>query len=314
MSLNEPYMKMPQWWSRFWFDDQYDAENLGLIRIWVGFSMVIFNFSQFTNLLGVDINGPEFYYIEQLWYFELLGIEHTYPLSNYLVFGLLQLATITLMIGFRARLSVIIVVLCIFYLKGVRDSAAGDDHHRYLMWMNILFILLLSKAHQIFSVDFMRKGAEKVPNWQASWMVRLMQVSICSFYFVSALAKLRVSGLNWVVDGSAVQRVLLMKSGRWNFETLPLGQWMAEYPLLCWMAVLFTMTLELSFPFFALHKNVRIRALFFLGVSFFHIANKVMASVGFWAMPLIFLIFFDVKRLAMKLPWLSKRLELRAAV
>lgn len=298
---------LSRWWTAFWFDDDYDYRNIGLIRIWVGFSMVIFNFSQFTNLLGVEINGPQFYYIEQLWYFKLLGITHTYPVSNYIFFTLLQLATIALMVGWRSRWAIAVMVICIFYLKGVRDSAAGDDHHRYLMWMNILFILFMSTAHKILAIDH-RKTQIKIENWQAFWMVRLMQVSTCLFYFVSALAKFRVSGLNWIVDGSAVQRVLLMKSGRWNFETLPLGQWMAEYPTLCWLAVIFTMTLELTFPFFALQKNVKLRAFFFLGVSFFHIINKIMASVGFWAMPLLFLIFFDLNKICQQVPVLRKRL------
>ncbi|MDA0196456.1 MAG: hypothetical protein O2951_15685 [Bacteroidetes bacterium] len=203
-----------RWWADFWFSDEVDYKNLGLLRIWIGFSIVIFNFSQFTNLLGVDISGPQFHYIEQLWYFKVLGISHTYPLSNYLFFTFLQVSTISLMLGYRTRLSIVIMIVSIFYLKGVRDSAAGDVHHRYLMWMNILFILLMSKANQILSLSKVKTIEPSVKNWEASWTIKLMQVCTCLFYFVSALAKFRVSGLNWIIDGSAVQRVLLMKSGK----------------------------------------------------------------------------------------------------
>ncbi|MEQ9424047.1 MAG: hypothetical protein RJQ09_06500 [Cyclobacteriaceae bacterium] len=266
--------------------------------------MIIFNFSQFTNLLGVDIFGPQFYYIEQLWYFKLLGIEHTYPWTNYFFFALLQASTVALMLGFKTRTAIALMVLSIFYLKGVRDSAAGDDHHRYLMWMNVLFILFVSKSHLIYAVS--NKVVRNIKGWEANWPIRLMQVCVSSFYFISAVAKLRVSGLNWVIDGSAVQRVLLIKSARWDFEDLIIGQWFAQHPTLCWLAVLFTLAFEFTFPIFVFQKNQRIKGLFLVGATAFHILNKVMATVGFWATPLLFLLFFDLNKLVERYTWLKR--------
>ncbi len=296
------------WWNTLWFSENYSIDNLGLIRIWIGFSLIILNFSQFISLITIDINGPSFYYIEPIWYFELLGIERVNPIMNYVGFIVLQLACLTMMVGYKTRVSIVAVIICIFYLKGVRDSAAGDVHHRYLMWMNVLIMLLVSRSKDILSLDnLFRKGMRKaVEMWEVNWPIKMMQIYVCFFYFISAVAKLRVSGLNWVMDGTAVQKMLLTKTARWNFETLPWGQTMMEYPAISWFAVLFTLTFEFGFPIILLIKSTRFKIYFFIGVMFFHISNTFLAGVGFWVTPLLFLIFFDLKPILQRFPALHR--------
>ena len=43
------------------------------------------------------------------------------------------------MLGKWTKPSIIFMVIFIFYLKGVRDSFAGDVHHRYLVPVTMLF-------------------------------------------------------------------------------------------------------------------------------------------------------------------------------
>ncbi len=295
------------WWNSVWFAGQYSVENLGLIRIWMGFSLIILNFSQFISLVTIDVFGPSFHYIEPIWYFDLLGIDRVSPLMNYVGFFLLQIACITMMLGYKTRISIITIIICIFYLKGVRDSAAGDVHHRYLMWINVLLMLLISRSNEILSLDGLKGALGKRPieAWEAHWPIKMMQVYVCFFYFFSAVAKVRVSGLNWVMDGTPIQKMLLTKTARWNFESLPLASMMVEYPLINWFAVLFTLAFEFGFPLILLAKSLRTRIIFFSGVTIFHVSNTILAGVGFWSIPLLFLIFFDMKKVVARFPKLE---------
>lgn len=309
--MNDLSKGISSWWNSLWFSENYSVENLGLVRIWIAFSLIVLNFSQFISLISIDISGPSFYYIEPIWYFDLLGIDRVSPIMNFIGFILLQLATIAVMLGYKTRISLITVIICIFYLKGVRDSAAGDVHHRYLMWMNVLFMLLVSRPNEIFSLDnrFHQGKRRIVEKWEANWPVKMMQLYTCFFYFISAVAKVRVSGFNWVMDGTAIQKMLLTKTARWNFETLPWAQTLAQYPTLTWFLVLFTLAFEFGFPVILLIKNTKARIYFFIGVTIFHISNTVLAGVGFWATPLLFLIFFDLNEIVKRIPILHRLIK-----
>lgn len=284
-------------WHRHWFGHPTSVDNLGYVRMAIGVGLLALHLSNFISLLSVDLSGPLFYFLEPIWYFRMLGIHHAYPILNVVVFAVLMASTISLIIGYRTRTAIVIVLLCVFYLKGVRDSAAGDVHHRYLMWVHALIFLMASRAREVRSLDrrrLERRGKLRpIEAWETSWPLRAMQSYVALFYCGSAIAKLRVAGGDWFFDGTAAQQTLLVKSARWSFETLSLGFDLAHFPTLAWLLVMSTICVELFFPALLFLRTIP-RALFLSGITVFHIANGLLLGVNFYVTPVLFAVFFDL--------------------
>lgn len=294
-------------WNGFFFTG-FTVESLGLLRVCFATGLFFFHITQFFGLLTLDPFGPHYWFYEPIWYFELLGIHRHVPWLSDAVFVLLMASTVTLALGWRTRTSIAVVITCIFYLKGVRDSLTGDLHHRYLVPMQILLLLLVSKCGHAYSLDERRRRVkQRVESWQASWPIRAMQLYTVSFYFWSGCAKLRVSGWDWVGNGSRVQELLIGRAVMWGVDTggdpiaNPLAWFVAQHPTLCWLLAATTITMELGFPLLLLVRDDRLRFLALLGVAFFHLANAVMAYVGFALFPIVFLIFFDLEKVKQRI-------------
>ena len=131
-------------WHGFFYEG-FSGESLGLLRMYFGCVFLIYHVLQFHEVLTINPIGAQFYFLEPMWHFSLLGIDHHVPALTFVVFALLMVSTVTMALGKYTRTSIVIVILCIFYLKGVRDSFTGDVHHRYLVPMQMLFLLLISK-------------------------------------------------------------------------------------------------------------------------------------------------------------------------
>jgi hypothetical protein len=286
-------------WERFFFTG-FSGESLGLLRAAIGAGLLIFHVSQFYSLLGLDPTGPGFHYLEPIWYFELLDIRRDVPWLDFALFALLMAATSAVMLGWRTRASIAVVLLCILYLKGVRDSYTGDVHHRYLIPFHVLLLLGLSKCGYTHSLDARRLGPRPVASWEASWPIKAMQVYIAGFYVASVFAKLRVSGWDWFESGGRIQEVLLRRSAMWGVtpEGEPLGNplafWLAHQTELLTALALLTFVMELGFPALILIRSARARLLALLGVTAFHVANFLLLYVGFLFLPMVFFAFFDL--------------------
>lgn len=286
-------------WDGFFYEG-FLGESLGLLRLYFGCGLLVYHLSQFFELLMLDPTGAQFYFLEPMWHFALLGIDHHVPILSFLVFAVLMTATLMMALGRYTRTSIVIVILCIFFLKGNRDSFTGDVHHRYLVPMQILILLLLSKCGHAHSLDERsRKVKSRVEEWEASWPIKAMQVYCAFFYFWSVIAKLRVSGWAWA-DGGQIQEELLERSVMWGLTESgeavrnQLAFQMAQVPDLLMFLAHLTLAFEVVFPLVLLVKSAKWRLVFLLGVTFFHIANFVLLYVGFIFLPMIFLIFFDL--------------------
>ena len=292
-------------WDRFWFTG-FSARSLAMLRICFGIGLLFFHVTQFFEFFQLDLRGPHFYFMEPVWYFELLGIERQNPILANAGFALLELATLGMILGYRTRLSIGVQILLIFYLQGVRDSVTGDQHHRYLVPIQMLFFLLLSKCGWAYSLDARRnprlaEAGRAVPEWQASWPIKAMQVYCASFYFWSVLAKLRVTGWVWFADPRRIQDLLLSRSLIWGATDAgepvfnPLPYWLMQQETLCRILGFSTFVMEAGFPLILAMPSPRARLLFLLGVAFFHVSNTVLAYVGFGLFPIVFFIFFDLE-------------------
>ena len=301
-------------WNRFFFSG-FSDQSLGLLRIYFGCGLLLFHVSQFPHILALDPLGPAFRFTVPMWHFELLGIHTHVPWLTPVVFLVMMLATVAMTLGRWTRPAIILVILCVFYLKGVRDSFAGDVHHRYLMPMQMLVLLLVSRCGEVRSWDARRRAGVATPaisEWQASWPIKTMQIYVASFYFWSVVAKLRVSGLEWFIGGGKIQEILISRAVRWSgVETRelffnPLAFEIANSPLVLHALGLLTLLMEMGFPLILLITSPRWRLVALLAVAGFHIVNFVLLSVMFLMIPIVFFVFFD---LAPVQAWLSTRLR-----
>jgi hypothetical protein len=292
-------------WNAFWFTG-YSVEGLGLLRRYFGIGLFFFNFTQVWSLFLIDITGESFYYIRPVWYFEVLGFTQNVPIFDYLAIVVLQVATLTMAFGYRTRLSTILVMVLIVYLRGVRDSLLGGSHHRYHVPFEILLFLSLSRCGEANSVDARRKLARgeatrPVPEWESSWPIVAMQVYTASFYFWSVIAKFKFTGWQWFSDPRRIQDLLLTRSLVWGATDAgeptfnPLPYWLSQQETLCLILGLSTLVMEAGFPLILIIRRPLARFIFLCGVALFHVANFVFAYVGFILFPITFLIFFDLE-------------------
>ena len=301
-------------WERFFFVGG-SAERLGFTRIVLGIGMIPFHIQQFGVLLTFDLYGPSFYFVDPIWYFDHLGIEALNPVACVVVFGVLMLSTAGFAAGFYTRTSLVVMLVSILYLKGMRDSVDGDIHHRYVIPFTVLGFFLLSRCGEIFSRDATRAQGRgestAISEWEATWPIRAGQVYVCSFYFWSGIAKVRMSGMGWIEDGTRMQDLLLLRSVRYGYENgvaidgSQIALAAAHSVTLNQFAGGVTYVFELAFPLILLIRDARLRLLFFLGVAFFHIANYVLINVQFLFLPIIFVLFFDISGPLSR--WLERR-------
>jgi hypothetical protein len=287
-------------WNQFFFTG-FSGESLGLLRMYIGCGLLFFYTYQFATVLTLNPLGAMDYFIAPIWYFKLLGIQYHVPALSFGMYAILMGATVSMILGKNTRISIVVIILCVFYLKGVRDSFSGDVHHRELIPMQILFLFLLSKCGEVHSRDARQRHIpEGVQAWEASWPIKTMQLYVALFYFWSVIAKVRTSGWVWFAGEGKIQEVLILRSVRWGvtdqgeFLKNGLSFELAQHPELIQIFSILVLAFELGFPLLLLIKSVKLRLAFILGVTTFHIACFVLMDVNFLLIPFVYLIFFDL--------------------
>ncbi|MGE0474467.1 MAG: hypothetical protein AB7P17_12605 [Nitrospirales bacterium] len=286
-------------WSRFFFTG-FSGESLGLLRMYIGVGLLFFHTYQFATVLGLNPTGAMFYFIEPIWYFKMLGIQYHIPILSFIVYAILMGATIFMIRGQWTRTSILVVIVCIFYLKGVRDSFSGDVHHRYIIPMQMLLLFLLSRCGEVHSRDALHSTFPPLQEWEASWPIKTMQLYVALFYFWSVIAKVRMSGWEWFAGDGRIQEMLIKRSVRWGIsgeDTLvknSLSFELAQHPDLVQVFALLVLAFEIAFPLILFIKSAKVRAAFLSGVFIFHIGTFVLLDVNFILIPFVYLIFFDL--------------------
>ena len=287
-------------WNQFFFTG-FSGESLGLLRMYIGCGLLIFTTYQFGTVLTLNPLGALYYFIEPVWYFKLLGIQYHVPALSFGMYAILMGAILSMILGKNTRTSILVIMLCIFYLKGVRDSFAGDVHHREIIPMQMLFLFLLSKCGKAHSRDARQlSNTERVQEWEASWPIKTMQLYVALFYFWSVIAKVRTSGWVWFAGEGKIQEVLIQRSVRWGvtdqgeFIKNGLSFELAQHPDLIQFFAILVLVFELGFPLILLLKSVKLRLAFIMGVTIFHISCYVLMDVNFLLIPFVYLIFFDL--------------------
>ena len=294
----------------WYFYQGYSGLSLGALRALFGGGMLLYHITQFIMLLILDPLGAHTYFVEPIWYFKILNISTHVPWLNIPVFLLLMAATTFFMLGRWTKPAIIVTVLCIFYLKGVRDSFSGDVHHRYVVLVSILFLFYFSKCDYQFALDAKRKVNNKVKEWEASWPIRAAQAYIVMFYFWAMIAKLRVTGWTWLDKGGQIQAKLLERSLRSGFdeygELVRRGfsfelAYMVE---LVWAIGILVVVFELAAPTVLIYRKRAILIVFLTGAFIFHTANFILLNVQFFMYPFVFFVFFNMAPFAI---WFQRK-------
>lgn len=299
------------YFDRFFFD-WFPGEALGAARLYFGGGLIIYLCSQYRQLLVLDPMGAQFHYTLPIWYFDLLGIDHMVPWLNVPVMAVLTAACAMFAFGRWTKPAIIVIILAIFYLKGVRDSISGDIHHREVPIVALLVLFLVSKCDQVFGMDARRKGLPGIAAWEGSWPLRAMQVYIAMFYFWALVAKLRLSGLSWFTDGGRIQDVLLARSLRDGIGAdglpvnLPQAYELAQNPDLVFVLGAAVFVFELLIPLILFVRDWRLRLFMLIGASTFHFSNYYLLNVQFYLFPFVFVTFFNM---AVVHRWLKARLR-----
>lgn len=286
-------------WNQFFFTG-FSGESLGLLRMYIGCGLLFFHTYQFATVLTLNPIGARNYFLDPIWYFHLLGIQYHIPALSFIVYALLMSATVWMIMGKWTRSSILVIILCIFYLKGVRDSFSGDVHHRYIIPMQMLFLFLLSRCGEVHSRDSRHGAHPPLQEWEASWPIKMMQLYVALFYFWSVIAKVRVSGWEWFSGEGRIQEVLIKRSVRWGMTSEgelvknSLSFELAQRPDLIQIFSHLVLAFELGFPLILFIQSVKLRAFFLSGVIVFHISSFVLMDVNFLLIPFVYLIFFDL--------------------
>ena len=288
----------------FWdwyFFDWFPAENLGVVRAYFGALLAVYLVTQYFQLLGLDAFGHQFHYTIPIWYFDWLGIESNIPWVIFPVFLAMLCSCLLFAAGRQTKFAIVAIIICIFYLKGVRDSFSGDVHHRELPIIAILLLFLFSHCERVFSLDARKPGsAARIEDWEASWPLRAMQTYVAFFYLWALVAKLRVSGLDWFTGGGRIQDILIERAVRDGFDSsgqpvnLSLSYDLAQMPDLVWFLGALVFAFELLFPLILLVRSWRLRLVMLICTTVFHSANFLLLNVKFYFYPFVFLVFFNM--------------------
>ena len=299
VSALHPSSRLARAWDWYFFRG-YSGDSLGALRALFGAGLLLYHIPQFLHVITLDPFGPSARFLEPIWYFEGLGIDTHVPWLNIPVFAVLMGATAFFMLGRRTRAAIVVTFVCILYLKGVRDSFAGDVHHRYIVPCVMLFLFYLSKCDHRFALDAHRYRDRTVEEWEASWPIRTAQTYIVLFYFWAVVAKLRVTGWTWFDPAGQIQAKLLERSLRAGYTEageLVRRAYAFELAEHVWVVFAFgalVAVFELLAPLVLLIRRTWTTALFLLGAGAFHVANFILLNVQFYIYPIVFLTFFDM--------------------
>ncbi len=300
---------------RFFFG-WFSGESLGALRLYFGVGLAFYLLSQYKQLLGLDPSGAEFHFTLPIWYFDWLGIERNVPWLLRPVMAVMVAGCLLFAFGKWTRLAIIVVILAIFYLKGVRDSFSGDVHHREAPIFALLVLFLFSKCDQVLGRDARRNGLPGIADWEGSWPIRAMQVYVALFYFWALVAKLRLSGLYWFENGGRIQETLIDRALRDGYDSagnlvnLGLSMDLAQRPDIVFLLGAAVFLFELFIPLILFVRDWRWRALLLTGGLAFHTSNMVLMNVQFYLFPFVYVVFFDMAKVH---AWIRSRLRGRPA-
>lgn len=257
-------------WNRFWFAP-VAADNLGLCRL-LFYALFFRIYGPRDYTLWADVDHV-FWMPSHL--FEILRLQ---PLGHeaLLVLSMLwKVAMVTSAIGLFTRLSTATACILAIVFLGMPHSF-GKMHHSDALGMLIFVALALAPSGAAWSVDawWRRRRGRVAPTASGAfhWPVRFVQVMMVTVFFAAGVAKLRVSGLEWIFSDNIRNTIIWHY---YNFEPpFALGLWLAQFDVVARGLALASVALEVAAPLALIGTRARLLL----------VPSLYLMQLGFWAL------------------------------
>lgn len=267
----------------------------------LAFFRIIFGLMLFGGVLRFWLKGWIYdLYIQPSFFFHYYGFEWVRPLGNYtyVLFALCGLSALTFALGFRYRLSSIVLFLSFTYIE-LMDKTNYLNHYYFVSL--VLFLMIWLPAHVNLSVDGRMKPA-LLRKYIPLWTIGSIRLMLGIVYVYAGLAKM---------------------NSDWLLHAMPLRLWLPannDIPLVgplfnqVWVAYAFSWfgaIYDTTIPFLLLWRKSRPWA--YAAVVVFHVATSILFPIGMfpYIMILAALVFFPsrtAERLSLYLHGNVKRL------
>ena len=202
-------------------------------------------------------------YIDPSFHFSYYGFEWIKPIGDYtyLIFLICAISSFCVAIGFKYRISIILLFLSFTYAE-LMDKTTYLNHY-YLVSL-ISFLMIFFPANAAFSVDNLikKKSYSLIPKWN----VDSLKLMICIVYFYAGIAKINT---DWLIEAQPLRIWLTSK-----YDLPIVGNTLFQMD---WIHVFFSwagMFYDLFIAFILLYKKTRPFG-FFLVITF-HIMTAIL--------------------------------------
>lgn len=194
-------------------------------------------------------------------------------------------------LGLFTRISLILSVLSLFYVLGVPNFFGKLGHSHFLLWWPAF--LAFAPAGEVWSLDAWIKKLRGKPlhtqaNFRYGVAMKLAFLQLGMLYFFSAIGKLWMGGLEWVLSDNLVHLMRL----EWleHYAIVPDIR-LDQYPILCRILAMGVVLFELSYLFLILTPRYRIATA--LSAVGFHFSTEYFLRIGFPFLQLLNVLHVD---------------------
>ncbi|MDA9699482.1 HTTM domain-containing protein [Flavobacteriaceae bacterium] len=240
-----------------YLNKKQDSSSLAIFRLGFGFLML------FSVIRIWNKGWIKELYIDPSFHFSYYGFEWIKPIGDYtyLIFLICAISSFCVAIGFKYRISIILLFLSFTYAE-LMDKTTYLNHY-YLVSL-ISFLMIFFPANAAFSVDNLikKKSYSLIPKWN----VDSLKLMICIVYFYAGIAKINT---DWLIEAQPLRIWLTSK-----YDLPIVGNTLFQMD---WVHVFFSwagMFYDLFIAFILLYKKTRPFG-FFLVITF-HIMTAIL--------------------------------------
>ena len=236
------------------------------------------------SIIRIYLEGwIETLYIQPSFHFSYYGFEWIKPIGDYtyLIFILCAISSFFVAIGYRYRISIILLFLSFTYIE-LMDKTTYLNHY-YLVSL-ICFLMIFFPANASYSIDsyIKRTYYKLIPKWN----VDSIKLLVCIVYFYAGIAKINS---DWLIDAQPLKIWLTSK-----YDLPIVGNTLFQ---MTWVHIFFSwagMFYDLLIGFILLNKRTRPFG-FFLVVSFHIMTAILFPAIGMFPYIMITcsIIFFE---------------------
>ena len=261
---------------RFWLAEM-PAERLAMVRILVGIYAVIFLAVRTPHLMSYADYASNF--------FQPVGLATLLdaPLPAWLAKGLVVvtlLLSVTFLTGFRFRITGPLFAAVQLWVLTYSNSFGKILHTDNMLVVHVI-ALGLAPAADALSLDSRRRGTVPGPSGRYGWAVRLMCLLCIGAYLLAGVAKVRNSGMAFIVGDTLRNYVAFDNVRKIELGSIysPLGAALLPYGALFSVLAALSVVLELAAPLALVHR--RIAAVWAAGIWGFHVGVLALMAIAF---------------------------------